>query len=162
MTPIAPRPTPPLGAAEPAAPVRPTRPAAGRSGEPGGAFSVAKDLLHPTHYERLGVPADADDVTLSEAYRRAAADEAGTGSTDAAAPPWPHPGLPENAATRQRQLQLAYQVLQDRERRAVYDRWLAQEQQRQQATQRRWPRRWRWALGGVLLLGLGAVVVLLR
>jgi hypothetical protein len=153
MTPIAPRPTPPVGAAEPAAPVRPTRPATGRSGEPGGAFSVAKDLLHPTHYERLGVPADADDVTLSEAYRQAAADDTDAASAGAPAP-WPHPGVPENAATRQRQVQLAYQVLQDRERRAVYDRWLAQEQQRLQAASRRWPHGWRWALGTVVVLGL--------
>ncbi len=131
------------------APVHATRPASPRDAEPGGpgvGQGARNPLLHPTHHERLGVPPDADEVTLSEAYQRAASEQGAEQAIgqDADAT-WPQPGVPETAAAKQRQLKLAYDVLQDPQRRAVYEQWLAREQQKLQAAAGG-SARWRWAL----------------
>jgi hypothetical protein len=92
-------------------------------------FSV--ELLTPTHYARLGLAEDADAAAVEDAWQRlrppavrdVAPDEAGA-SLKAVA--WPQPGLSDTPVVRSRQREVAYTVLSDPGRRAVYDRWLAE------------------------------------
>ncbi len=61
----------------------------------------------PTHYERLGIPADASAVTIREAYRRLARQH--------------HPDASAGDAVSMSAINEAYRVLADPGRRAVYD-----------------------------------------
>jgi curved DNA-binding protein CbpA len=130
------------------------------------------ELLTPTHYARLGLPENSDAAAIEEAWlrlRRAAprtttgVDEAGA-SLKAIA--WPQPGLSESPAIRARQREVAYAVLSNPVRRAVYDRWLTEHRGRittPPATSR-WQtwlhtRRGHWQIGLMLgVLATGALV----
>lgn len=77
---------------------------------------------HPSHYERLGIPEDADAAQIDAAWRALAP---GLPPHDPLAPSLVTPGTEESPALRAAAVRLAYAVLSHPGRRAVYDRWLA-------------------------------------
>lgn len=77
---------------------------------------------HPSHYERLGVPEDADVAQIDAAWRALAP---GLPPHDPLAPSLVTPGTEESPALRAAAVRLAYAVLCHPGRRAVYDQWLA-------------------------------------
>lgn len=77
---------------------------------------------HPSHYEWLGVPEDADAAQIDAAWRALAP---GLPLHDPLAPSLVTPGTEESPALRAAAVRLAYAVLSQPGRRAVYDRWLA-------------------------------------
>jgi len=89
---------------------------------------------HPSHYERLGLPENADAAQIEAAWRAVAP---GLPPHDPLSPSLVTPGTTETPALRAAAVRLAYQVLSHPGRRAVYDRWLAA--QRRENT--RWWRR---------------------
>jgi hypothetical protein len=94
--------------------------------------------LHPTHYERLGLPESASAEQVQAAWQ---ALEPTLPPFDPMAPSLITPGTVETPALRAAALRLAHQVLGHPGRRAVYDRWLAQQRAAQRG--RWWQRLWR-------------------
>lgn len=87
--------------------IRPARPPAPRHADRAGGhapFPTGVVPVEPTHYQRLGVAEDCTGAELAIAWHRATS--AGQTAPD---------------------LRLAHAVLADAARRAVYDRWLADE-----------------------------------
>jgi hypothetical protein len=97
--------------------------------------------LHPTHYERLGLPEDADSTTVGDTIARALAK-----ATPLALAQSPDAQVPQN----EREWQLACDVLADPLRREAYDRYLARERG-QLAARPRSPR----VIGLVLIVAVG-------
>ena len=77
---------------------------------------------HPTHYERLGL---AENASLAEIEAAGQALIPGLPPADPFAPSLVTPGTTETPALRAAAVRLAYAVLANAQRRAVYDRWLA-------------------------------------
>lgn len=78
--------------------------------------------LHPTHYERLGLPETAVPAQVQAAWEVLAS---GLPPTEPMSPSLVTPGTTETPALRAAAIRLAYRVLSHPGRRAVYDRWLA-------------------------------------
>jgi curved DNA-binding protein CbpA len=87
---------------------------------------------HPTHYERLGL---AENASLAEIEAAWLALAPGLPPADPHAPSLVTPGTTETPALRAAAMRLAYAVLGNAQRRAVYDRWLASSRA---ATRLRW------------------------
>jgi DnaJ-class molecular chaperone len=78
--------------------------------------------LHPTHYERLGLPETAPPAEVQAAWEALAP---GLPPEEPMAPSLVTPGVTETPALQASAIRLAYRVLSHPGRRAVYDRWLA-------------------------------------
>jgi hypothetical protein len=97
--------------------------------------------LHPTHYERLGLPEDADSTAIGDTLSRALAK-----ATPLALAQSPDAQVPQTEL----EWQLACDVLADPLRREAYDRYLARERGLESARPRS-PR----VLGLVLVVVIG-------
>lgn len=111
-----------------------------------GRSQAARPLpAHPTHYERLGVPETATAGEIHAAWQAMAPT---LPPEQPMAPNLVTPGVVETEALRAAAVRLAYRVLSQPGRRAVYDRWLAAERGAQQAARGWWQRlKLRLALG---------------
>ncbi len=117
--------------------------------------------LHPTHYERLRVAENASPAAIDAAWQACLARWPTLHTPPARPEPsLALPGVQDAPALEQAALRLAFAVLRDPGRRAVYDTWLARERDAAAlaSARQRWWRRPRVAVMTLVLACLAGVL----